>query len=85
LYDQAVAVLAFVDHPQVPLTNNIAEQALRMATVQQKISGTFRCEDGATAFCRLRGYAATLRKQGLHIWEGFTSLFTGKVLMPAFA
>ncbi len=85
LYDQASAVMAFVDDPAVPLTNTIAEQALRMAKVQQKISGTFRSPAGVTAFCRLRSYIASFRKQGLALWQGLSSLFAGKVLLPAFA
>ena len=79
----ADAVLLALDHPEVPLTNNCAEQAVRMAKVQQKISGSFRSEAGATAFCRIRSYLATLRKQGMDIWASFTSLFAGPVLLPA--
>ncbi len=76
-------MLLALDRPEVPLTNNGAEQAVRMAKVQQKLSGTFRSEAGATAFCRIRSYLATLRKQGADIWGGFMSLFAGPVLLPA--
>jgi transposase len=35
-------VLRFLTHPTVPFTNNLAEQAVRMMKLGQKISGGFR-------------------------------------------
>ncbi|WP_428946832.1 IS66 family transposase [Acidithiobacillus ferrooxidans] len=42
-------VLRFLSDPEAPFTNNIAEQAVRMPKVKQKISGCFRTFDGAAA------------------------------------
>jgi len=59
---------------EIPFTNNQAEQDVRMIKVQQKISGTFRTEDGAKQFARLRGYVSTMRKQGQAVFEAVQAL-----------
>lgn len=74
-------VLRFMYNPKVPFDNNLAERALRMMKVQQKISGCFRGE-GARYFCRIRGYISTLRKQGFNVLEGLESVFRGQPFMP---
>jgi transposase len=77
LLHRAHQVLAFFDDLRIPFTNNQAERDLRMVKVQQKISGTFRSEDGATAFCRIRSYLSTLHKQGRPLLDALVALFVG--------
>src|SRR5438477_5632377 len=78
LLRRAEQVLAFLDDLSIPFTNNQAERDLRMVKVQQKIAGTFRSEDGATAFCRLRSYLSTMRKQGHGMLAALAAVFVGK-------
>jgi transposase len=82
------AVLAFLDDLRTPFDNNQAERDLRMLKVQQKISGCFRAsagpDTGANAFARIRGYLATLRKQGIALLAALETVFAGRPLYPAF-
>jgi transposase len=78
-------VLAFLDDLTIPFNNNQAERDLRILTVQQKVSGCFRSPSGAHAFARLRGYLATLRKQGQPLFAVLRTVFTGHPLYPRFA
>jgi hypothetical protein len=49
------------------------------------VSGCFRSEAGAVAFCCIRGYLSTLRKQGVALLSALSTFFTGSPLYPAFA
>jgi transposase len=82
---RADQVLAFLDDLSIPFTNNQAERDLRMIKVQQKIAGTFRSEDGATAFCRIRSYLSTMRKQGQGMLRALAAVFEGHPLPIAWA
>ena len=50
--------LRFLIDFDVPFTNNLAEQALRMMKVKMKISGSFRTSEGAHAVATLRSVIA---------------------------
>ena len=85
LLGRADQVLAFLDDLSLPFTNNQAERDLRMAKVQQKISGTFRSETGLTAFCRIRSYLSTMRKQDQGMLASLVAVFAGHPLPIACA
>jgi len=60
------AVLLFAKVPEVPFTNNRAERDLRMGKVKQKISGCFRTERYAKAYCRISSYLQSMAYQGIN-------------------
>jgi transposase len=60
------AVLLFAKDGNVPFTNNRAERDLRMAKVKQKVSGCFRTEKYARAYCRISSYLQTMSNRGIN-------------------
>jgi transposase len=78
-------VLAFLHDLRIPFDNNQAEHDLRLLKVQQKIAGSFRSDSGSEAFARIRGYCASLRKQGVGLFAALQTVFAGQPLYPDFA
>ena len=78
-------VWRFMHEPAVPFTNNVAEQAVRMPKVKQKISGGLRTTEGADTFCIIRSYLATMHKQGVDLFDALRHAFTGSAPLPRFA
>jgi transposase len=52
----------FLEHREVPHENNQSERSIRPLKVKQKVSGMFKSEDGANAFCQLHSIVDTARK-----------------------
>ena len=82
LQTHSASVLGFMYDFTLPFDNNQAERDLRMMKLKQKISGSFRSEDGVKHFCRIRGYLATLRKQGLNVLDALLNVFSGNPQSP---
>ncbi|MBK9441054.1 MAG: IS66 family transposase [Comamonadaceae bacterium] len=78
-------VWRFMTQPNVPFTNNLAEQTVRMPKVKQKVSGCFRTPQGAKDYCVIRSYCATMHKQGANIFESLVAAFKGAPPQPSFA
>lgn len=79
----ADAVLLFIHDTSVPFTNNLAERAVRMPKVKQKISGCFRTIEGAENFCVIRSCLDTLRKQGHGMLDVLQRAFSGHPIRPS--
>ena len=60
----------------------LPDRDLRMAKLQQKISGSWRTLAGAAAFLALRSYVATARKQAMNPLTVLRQLFEGRPWLP---
>ncbi|MGG0259733.1 IS66 family transposase, partial [Bacillus mycoides] len=78
------AILGFLTHADIPFDNNEAERDIRMAKVKQKVSGTFRTEDGARIFCLTRSFIQTAQKQGKHVFHTIEQLIREGTMDIAF-
>ena len=62
------AVVAFVYNPQLPVTNNQAERALRHAVITRGISHGTRTAEGSQAYAALLSVIETCRLRNLNPW-----------------
>jgi len=83
LRDHRLSVLTFLYDASVPFDNNQAERDVRMIKVQQKISGTFRSEQGAKVFCRIRSYISTAKKNACSIIDAIQKALQGDPFIPS--
>lgn len=75
--------LLFAHDFRVPFTNNLAENDIRMVKLQQKISGSWRTDQGAKHYLRVRSYISTARKQGHRPLNVLAQLAAGQAWLPA--
>ena len=75
-------VTLFASDLRVPFTNNQAKRDLRMAKLQQKISGSLRSAHGAERLAKVRSYISTASKHQLDTLDVLTELFLGHPWIP---
>ena len=79
LKELEAAVLLFAKDPNVSFTNNRAERDLRMAKVKQKVSGCFRTELYAHAYCRISSYLQTMASKGYNPLVAIQMALAGEI------
>lgn len=78
LKEHESAVLLFAKNAEVSFTNNRAERDLRMSKVKQKVSGCFRTEIYAKAYCRISSYLQTMANKGVNPLIAIQMALAGK-------
>ena len=76
-------VLRYGHDLRVPFTNNGSEQDVRPLKIRLKTAGCLRTLTGAQAFCRLRSYLSTARKDGQSAYAVLRMLHNGDPWTPA--
>jgi hypothetical protein len=76
---QETAVLLFAKLPHVAFTNNRAERDLRMSKVKQKVSGCFRTQAFAEAYCRISSYLQTMANKGYNPLVAIQLALSGQI------
>jgi transposase len=71
LVDCIEDVWRFITQANVPFTNNLAKQVVRMPKVKQRVSMCFRTRQD------MRTYCALLRKQGVNLFDSLVAAFKG--------
>lgn len=70
-------MLCFLDHPGIPIENNLAERDLRPAVIIRKLSGGTKSLAGDRSFERHLSLIQTAHKQGLNIFDTIHGLLMG--------
>jgi transposase len=75
-------VLRMLDDTRVAFDNNVAERALRMVKLHDKISGCFHSLAGAQSFAAVRSYLQTADKHDENLLAVLRQLFTTGPWLP---
>ena len=67
-------VFQFLELEDVPYDNNGSERSIRPLKVKQKVSGMFKNDDNADAFCQLHSIADTARKNNQDPFLAFVAV-----------
>jgi transposase len=85
LRDRAGQFLACLYNTRIAWDNNVAERALRMVKIHDKVSGPFHSLSSAEAFADVRSYLQTAANHGHNLLAVLRQLFTTGPWFPAAA
>jgi regulator of replication initiation timing/transposase len=68
-------IFNFLENPDIPSNNNGSERGIRKLKIKQKISGTFRSDNGADAFMTLHSITDTAWKNDQSPFDAILALF----------
>ena len=68
-------VLLFVDHPDVPMTNNATERDIRPLALHRKVTGGTRSPAGSLSLAHWMSVTQTLRKNDLALRDWIARAF----------
>lgn len=78
-------LLRVLDHPEVPLHNNVSESHVRDYVKKRKISGSTRSEAGRRARDTFASLKKTCRCLGVNFWEYLQDRVRGRGVIPRLA
>jgi transposase-like protein len=67
-------IFKFLEYEDVPYENNASERSIRPLKVKQKVSGMFKADDNADAFCQLHSIASTASKNNQDPFLAFVAV-----------
>jgi transposase len=80
LREYAAEHLRFLTDPEVPRSNNLAEQSAKEVKRKVRVSGGFRSDAGSRNYARIASVISTMRKNGINIYRGIFRIRQGEKL-----
>jgi hypothetical protein len=85
IYNNKAELLLVLRHPEIPLHNNLSENAIREYVKRRKISGGTRSEAGRCSRDTFTSLKKTCRKLGISFWEFLNDRLKKTQLIPKLA
>ena len=85
IYNNKSELLLVLRHPEIPLHNNLSENAIREYVKRRKISGGTRSEAGRRSRDTFTSLKKTCRKLGISFWEYLKDRLEKTQLIPKLA
>lgn len=83
--EKKAQLLTVLEHPEIPLHNNLSENGLREVVVKRKISSGTKTAEGSTAWENYLTISATCKKLGVNFFSYVKDIFSHKMELPRLA